>query len=137
MKNTASNEQADISIDQDSGVPIYRQIIDEILLRIAAGHIKSGDRLQTVRQLAIDLKVNPNTVSRAYRELEIRGVVTTLRGTGTFVASGHGVAQDDAKRMEFLERFCDELVADAGRRGFSLDEVVAMLRDRLTLGEES
>ena len=121
-----------ISIDGRSGVPFYRQIIDQVLLGIAAGRLTPGDRLPTVRQLAIDLQVNPNTVSRAYRELEIRGVVNTQRGTGTFVAADPGVAEDAAKRLEFLERFCDELVADAGKLGFTLAEVAGALSDRLT-----
>jgi GntR family transcriptional regulator len=121
-----------ISIDGRSGVPFYRQIIDRVLLAIAGGDLKSGDRLPTVRQLAIDLHVNPNTVSRAYRELEIRGVVTTQRGTGTFVAAESGVAEDQAKRMEFFEKFCDEWIAEAGRFGFSLKELANALQDRLS-----
>jgi GntR family transcriptional regulator len=120
-----------ILIDTRSGVPFYRQIIDKILLGIAAGHLKPGERLPTVRQLAIDLKVNTNTVSRAYRELEIRGVVNTHRGTGTFVAAEPGGAEDEAKRLEYLEKFCDEVVAWAGKSGFSLTEVVEALQDRL------
>ena len=120
-----------ISIDARSGVPFYRQIIDQVLLGIAAGQLHPGARLPTVRQLAIDLKVNPNTVSRAYRELEIRGVVNTQRGTGTFIAVEPGVAEDEAKRLEFLEKFCNQMVADAGKNGFSLREVLDSLRDRL------
>ena len=121
-----------LSIDTRSGVPFYRQIMDRVLLGVAAGDLKPGERLPTVRQLAIDLKVNPNTVSRAYRELEIRDVVTTQRGTGTFVAAEPAVAQDAAKRLEFLEKFCDEFVAEAGKFGFSLGELVDALRDRLS-----
>ncbi len=120
-----------ISIDTRSGVPFYRQIIDKVLLGIADGRLKPGARLPTVRQLAIDLKVNPNTVSRAYRELEIRDVVTTHRGTGTFVAAEPGLAQDAAKRLEFIEKFCDEWVAEAGKFGFSLEELARALQDRL------
>ena len=120
-----------IAIDTGSGVPFYRQIIDQILLRIASGQLRPGDRLSTVRQQAIALKVNPNTVARAYRELEIRGVVTTQRGTGTFVAAEPGVAEDAAKRLEFLEKFCDQVVSDAGKLGFSLREVVEGLHGRL------
>ncbi len=120
-----------ISIDPRSGVPFYRQIIDKILLAVVAGDLRPGDRLPTVRQLAIDLQVNPNTVARAYRELEIRNIVSTQRGTGTFIAAEPGVAQDQAKRMEFLEKFCDEWVAEAGKFGFSLRELAEALRDRL------
>ena len=121
-----------ISIDPKSGVPFYRQIVDKVLLGIVGGHLQSGDRLPTVRQLAIDLQVNPNTVSRAYRELELRNVVRTQRGTGTFVAADNGIAQDQAKRLEFLEKFCDEWIAEAGKFGFSLRELVDALQDRLT-----
>lgn len=121
-----------ICIDPRRGAPFYRQIIDQILLCIASGDLRPGDRLRTVRQLAIDLQVNPNTVSRAYRELEIRGVVATQRGTGTFVSAEPGVAKNAAQRMEFLERFCDEFAAEAGRFGFSLQELVEALSDRLS-----
>lgn len=120
-----------ISIDPHSGVPFYRQIIDQILLGIAAGHFQPRARLPTVRQLATDLKVNTNTVSRAYRELEIRGMVVTHRGTGTFIAAESRVAKDEAKRLEFVEKFCDQVVADAGKLGFSLQEVLEALHDRL------
>ncbi len=126
-----TTHDATISIDTRSGVPFYRQIIDKVLLGIAGGRLKPGARLPTVRRLAIDLQVNPNTVSRAYRELEIREVVTTHRGTGTFVAAEPGVAQDAAKRLEFVEKFCDEWVAEAGKFGFSLEELARVLQDRL------
>jgi GntR family transcriptional regulator len=119
-----------ISIDTYSGVPFYRQIIDRILLAIADGRLEPGAKLPTVRQLAIDLQVNPNTVARAYRELEIREVVTTQRGTGTFVASEAKVAEDKAKRLEFLEKLCDEFVAEASKSGFSLQELAEALNDR-------
>jgi GntR family transcriptional regulator len=118
-------------VDGRSGVPFYRQIIDQILLAIAAGDLTPGARLPTVRQLAIDAHVNPNTVARAYRELEIRKIVTTHRGTGTFVSTESGVAKDTAKRMEFFEKFCDEWIVDAGKFGFSLKELFDALRDRL------
>ena len=127
MNSTGSS----ISIDPRSGVPFYRQIIDQVLLGIATGHLQPGARLPTVRQLATDLKVNTNTVSRAYRELEIRGVVVTHRGTGTFVAAEPGFAEDEAKRLEFVEKFCDQVVTDAGKLGFSLQEVLDALHDRL------
>ena len=73
------------TLDQRSGVPAYRQIIDQVLGGIAAGTLHPGDQLPTVRQLAVDLAINPNTVVRAYRELEIREVLATQQGTGTFL----------------------------------------------------
>ena len=74
-------------LDLDSGVPVYRQIIDQVTGGIATGALAAGDQLPTVRQLAVDLSINPNTVIRAYRELEIRGVLDTQQGTGHLSAS--------------------------------------------------
>src|SRR5271170_3490825 len=74
-----------LKLDLRSGVPVYRQIIDQVLGGISAGSLKPGDQLPTVRQLAVDLAINPNTVVRAYRELEIREVLATQQGTGTFL----------------------------------------------------
>ena len=74
------------SLDIQSGVPVYRQIIDQVQAGIATGALASGHQLPTVRQMAVDLAINPNTVLRAYRELEIRGVLETQQGTGTFIS---------------------------------------------------
>src|SRR4030095_12044401 len=73
-------------LDASSGVPFYRQIIDQVLLAVADRRLKPGTQLPTVRQLAVDLSINLNTVARAYREMEIRGIVETQQGTGTFVS---------------------------------------------------
>ena len=110
-------EIAAISVDLRSGVPIYRQIIDRVLVAISIGRLVPGARLPTVRQLAIDLHVNPNTVSRAYRELEIREIVTAQRGTGTFVAVQPDKARSQAQRDAYFEKFCDEWLAAAGTAG--------------------
>src|ERR1700747_1218009 len=74
-----------LRLDSESGVPVYRQIIDQVMGAIAAGRLQGGDQLPTVRQVAVDLTINPNTVVRAYRELEIRGTLETQQGTGTFI----------------------------------------------------
>ncbi len=121
-----------ISIDQGSGVPLYRQIIDQVLLAISTGRLPPGERLPTVRQLAIDARVNPNTVSRAYRELEIRGFVRTRRGMGTYAAVEASAARDESRHREVLEGFCNQVLADAGRLGLALEELVAELRERVT-----
>jgi GntR family transcriptional regulator len=121
-----------VIIDHRSGVPLYRQIIDQILIAISTEQLRPGAQLPTVRQLAIDTQVNPNTVSRAYRELEIRGVVTTQRGTGTFVAAERTAARDAALHQARLEKYCDAITAEAGKMGISLQELVAALQDRLT-----
>src|SRR5213595_2398156 len=85
-----------------SGVPVYRQIIDQVMGGIAAGTLAGGDQLPTVRQVAVDLSINPNTVVRAYRELEIRGVLETQQGTGTFI-SHKKPPRDDAERHRRLD----------------------------------
>src|SRR5678815_2700276 len=86
------------SLDMHSGVPVYRQIIDQVIGGIATGALAAGDQIPTVRQLAVDLAINPNTVIRAYRELEIRGVLETQQGTGTFI-SHRKTPRDDAERQ--------------------------------------
>lgn len=73
-------------MDRKSAVPFYRQLIDQVLSAIALASLNPGDRLQTTRQVAVDLDISPNTVVRAYTELEIRKVVTTQQGTGTFIS---------------------------------------------------
>ena len=127
-------ENSTISVDLRSGVPIYRQIIDQVLVAISIGRLVPGARLPTVRQLAIDLHVNPNTVSRAYRELEIREIVTTQRGTGTFVAAQSDEARSKAQRDAYFEKFCDEWLAEAGKLGFSVRELIESLQTRVENG---
>src|ERR1039458_9637119 len=88
MKDKHSNSPAPFRFTHDlqSGVPVYRQMIDQVQAGIATGALSPGRQLPTVRQVAVDLAINPNTVLRAYRELEIRGVLETQQGTGTFIS---------------------------------------------------
>ncbi len=116
-------------LDPESGVPVYRQIIDQVQAGIATGTLKPGYQLPTVRQVAVDLAINPNTVLRAYRELEIRGVLETEQGTGTFI-SHREVHPDDSERRRQLEQLIGEFVARAGAGGFTLQEVAEALLDR-------
>src|SRR4030095_216871 len=99
-------------LDLHSGVPVYRQIIDQVVGGIAALALAGGDQLPTVRQLAVDLAINPNTVIRAYRELEIRGVLETQQGTGTFI-SHQKVERDAAERQRRLNQLGGELAGRA------------------------
>jgi GntR family transcriptional regulator len=117
----------DIQLDWASGVPVYRQIIDQVMSGIASGTLATGDQLPTVRQLAVDLSVNPNTVVRAYRELEIRGVLETQQGTGTFI-SKQQVKRDEAERQRQLSQIAGEFLARAGSAGFTLQELLETLR---------
>jgi GntR family transcriptional regulator len=113
----------EISIDQKSGVPLYRQIIESVKFAIARGELGPGDRLPTVRRLAVDLEVNPNTVIRAYREMEIQGVLDTQQGSGTFV-TGQSPEVDSLERQRMLDQILTELLARASDYGFSLGEVL-------------
>jgi GntR family transcriptional regulator len=113
-------------LDAASGVPVYRQIIDQVQGGLASGALATGDQLPTVRQVAVDLAINPNTVLRAYRELEIRGVLDTQQGTGTFVAN-RKVAQDETERTRVLDQLVNEFVARAGAGGFTVRELVERL----------
>ncbi len=119
------------TLDPHSGVPVYRQIIDQVQAGLASGTLARGDQLPTVRQVAVDLEINPNTVLRAYRELEIRGVLDTQQGTGTFV-SDRPVAEDEPERARKLEQFVGDVTARAGAAGFTLSEVVEALQKRRT-----
>ena len=109
-------------LDLHSGVPVYRQIIDQVLGHIATNTLGPGDQLPTVRQVAVDLAINPNTVQRAYRELEIRGVLETQQGTGTFI-SQQKVKRDEVERRRQLCQLVSELVARAGAAGFTVDDL--------------
>ncbi len=118
-----------ISIDRKSGVPFYRQIIERVKYGIARGLLDPGDQLPTVRQLAADLSVNPNTVIRAYREMEIEGVLDTQQGSGTFVGN-HRPEIDDLERQRMLDQILTELLARGSGFGFTVDDLVEGLRQR-------
>jgi GntR family transcriptional regulator len=118
-------------LDAHSGVPVYRQLIDQVQAGIASGALASGHQLPTVRQVAVDLAINPNTVLRAYRELEIRGVLDTQQGTGTFI-SDRKIEPDKRERERLLEQLVGEFVARAGAGGFTVQQLIESLSERLT-----
>ena len=119
----------DFLIDPQSGVPFYRQIIEQVKFAIARGGLAPGERLPTVRQLAVDLSINPNTVVRAYRELEITRVIDTHQGSGTFVGQ-ESPTIDEAEKRRMLDQIVTDMLARASTYGFSLDEVAAALDQR-------
>ena len=116
-------------IDLKSGVPFYRQIIDQVKSAMSANLLEPGERLPTVRQLAVDLSINPNTVSRAYHELELTGLVETQMGSGTFV-SHKEVTQDEVERLRMLDQLCREFLSKATSYGFDLNEIINNLNQR-------
>jgi len=122
-------EQFAFRLDLHSGVPVYRQLIDQVQAGIASGTLTVGDRLPTVRQAAVDLEVNPNTIMRAYREMEIRGVLETQQGTGTFIARKQ-IKRSEVERQRQLQQLAGEVAARAGAAGFSLTEIIEALKER-------
>ncbi len=118
------------TLDLHSGVPVYRQLIDQVRGGLASGSLSAGDQLPTVRQLAVDLAINPNTVMRAYRELELGGLLETHQGTGTFI-SDKKPERKTAERERQLGQMAGEFAARAGSAGFTLEEVIERLRELL------
>lgn len=128
LSRSANGAPFQFRLDGRSGVPVYRQIIDQVLIAIASGALSPGAQLPTVRQVAVDLSINPNTVMRAYRELEIRGILDTQQGTGTFITQQQ-VPRDEIERRRRLGQFTGEFVARAGGEGFALEEVIECLNE--------
>lgn len=120
-------------LDGNSGVPAYRQIIDRVTAAIARGALKSGDQLPTVRQLAVDLSINPNTVIRAYRELEIRGLLETQQGTGTFIGQVKPENHEGGRERR-LGQLVSEFVSRLGAEGFTIDEALSQIQELRTEG---
>jgi len=117
-----------VSLDHQSGVPIYRQIISQILYAVARGDLPPGTQLPTVRQLAVELSVNPNTIIKAYKELEIRGNLETQQGTGTFISNAEvSITPDEKNRV--LTALCKDVVGRAGAYGIELGEIIQALKD--------
>ena len=118
----------DFTLDYSSGVPIYRQIIDQIRFGIVSGQLKLGEQLPTVRALAVALKVNLNTVSKAYKELEIKDILETQQGTGTFINKTDLVVPEK-EREDKLTEICTQFSSVAFSYGFHLDEVIRELKN--------
>ena len=135
MAKNSSDGRVQFSIDLHSGVPVYRQLIDQVRGGIASGALTPGDQLPTVRQLAVDLAINPNTVMRAYRELELGGLLETHQGTGTFI-SNKKMEKKSAERDRQLTQMAGEFAARAGSAGFKLEDLIDRLRDLLPSGAQ-
>jgi GntR family transcriptional regulator len=123
-------EAVPFRLDAASGVPFYRQIIDQVLLAVGDGRLKPGTQLPTVRQLAVELSVNLNTVAKAYREMEIRGIVETQQGTGTFVAH-RKPEKKTAERRKALGKLVEQFLSLATAQGFTHEELADALLERI------
>jgi GntR family transcriptional regulator len=128
MSTTRDGAAFVFRLDADSGVPVYRQLIDQVTGALASGSLAAGIQLPTVRQVAVDLAINPNTVMRAYRELEIRGILETQQGTGTFI-SRQKPKRPDAERQRQLSQLVSDFLARAGAAGFTVEELLEQIND--------
>ncbi len=128
----------DLRVDARDPMPIYAQLDRRIRSAIAAGRLQPGEQLPTVRQLAVDLRINANTVARVYAQLERDGVLQTRRGVGSFIAepTARAAQLGDDVRHESLQRLIQGLLAEAGSLGFSTEDVMAALAPSRSKGVE-
>ena len=116
-----------ISIDLKSNKPIYEQIIEQIKFHILKGHLNPGDSIPSVRKLALDMSITPGTVARAYQELERQGIIETIRGKGTFIASAQESKTDEgrlAKNVKLLR----SVVLDLTVMGQSEEDILSLVK---------
>ena len=119
-----------VEVDPRDPTPIYAQLERALRAAIAAGRLRAGDQLPTVRQLAVELRVNANTVARVYAELERNGILETRRGVGSFVRASASEARPRHEHERRLRAFTTRVLADAAAAGFSPREVIAELAKR-------
>ena len=117
-----------VSLDSRDATPIYAQLERGLRAAIATGRLRPGDQLPTVRELAVDLRINANTVARVYAELERAGVIETKRGVGSFITATPAQAHPPRERERRLRAFVTRVLAEADAVGFTIDEVIEALR---------
>ncbi len=122
MKTDTVSAPFEFHLNASSSTPFYRQVIHQVELAVADGRLTKGMKLPTVRALAVDLSVNPNTVARAYNEMEIRGIVETQPGSGTFVKAKEEDI-DEEKKKDILREITEGYITSAASYGFSLDDI--------------
>jgi len=127
----------DITINLTDGVPIYRQIVNQVKYLVASGLLQPGEELPPIRTLALQLKVTPNTIVKAYGELEIAGVVHKRQGSGTFVSEGRPQQVALRERRRVIEQRIDSLLAEAHQLNFTAEEVHRMVRERKAAMDET
>lgn len=132
-----AEKQLTLQLDFHSGLPIYTQIVNQIQSQLVNGILKPGDQLPTVRALALELRVNFNTVARAYRMLDEARVISTQQGRGTFITEIPPPEMSSRLRNETLIELADRFIGEALRLGFAEREISQMMRDRLKVRKEA
>jgi GntR family transcriptional regulator len=120
-----------LELDFRSGIPIYMQVVERIKEMIADGRLKAGDQLPTVRALALEMRVNFNTVARAYRILDEAGIISTQQGRGTYILDTPPPEVAEVMRRTTLETLTDRYLADAHRLGFLPEEILTFIRQQM------
>ncbi len=120
--------QLEFSLDEKSGIPYYKQIILQVEMAIADGRLSKGSQLPTVRSLAVDLSINPNTVARAYSEMEIREIVYTQQGSGTFISEKE-ITIDTIERERILTEITRSYITKASSYGITLEEIIRHIKE--------
>ena len=131
QKDKRPGQVIHFSLDQSDGAPIYRQIIQQIEYAILSGRMRPGDKLPTIRSLAVELKTNPNTIAKAYGELEIRGILATQVGSGTYIADKKPVIADNSlneKIRELVSRFIRDM-RDLGVEKRELNRLITEFKE--------
>ena len=113
----------EFKLDPKSGVPFYKQIVDQIRFGISSGSLRVGEQLPTVRALAVQLQINLNTVTKAYKELEIQKILETQQGTGTFIGN-NSFKIDEAEKKGKLKSICNEFLSIASTYGLTVRELI-------------
>lgn len=132
---SAANQTVQITIDSDSGIPLWLQLRNRLIYLIASGRFEAGDKLPTVRELAVDLGVNYNTVSKVYQDIERDGYIVSKRGKGTFVAD-RGPAEAAAAKTE-AEFLADEFIRQCRELGVPRQDIADLVARRLAAAEET
>lgn len=135
LRVSAANHTVQITIDADSGIPLWLQLRNRLIYLIASGKFGVGDKLPTVRELAVDLGVNYNTVSKVYQDIERDGYIVSKRGKGTFVAE-RGPAEAEAAKSE-VEFLADEFIRQCRELGVPRQDIADLVRRRLAAADEA
>jgi GntR family transcriptional regulator len=121
----------ELRLDKKSFVPFYRQIVDMVLSGVASSNLLPGERLPTIRDLAVKLEVNPNTVVKAYSQLQFMGVLDMQQGTGAFIRARAHEPVPDAEKLRMVEELCRDFIGRAQLQNITIDEVIRCLQDKV------